>query len=146
MQNVFGEWGLAEWPEVSPRGVRDKAYLVLRREGKPLHFSDITEHINEAEFSNRKAYVQTVHNELIKDERFVLVGRGLYALTDWGYTPGTVRDILVEVLKSQGPLTKEQVLEETLKKRHVRPNTIILNLQNGDMFSRGEDGRYALAS
>ncbi|MDP3963371.1 MAG: sigma factor-like helix-turn-helix DNA-binding protein [bacterium] len=145
MPNVFGEWGLAEWPEVSPRGVRDKAYLVLRREAKPLHFSDITDHINEAGFSNRKAYVQTVHNELIKDNRFVLVGRGLYALTDWGYSPGTVRDILLEIIKSRGPLTRDEILEETLKRRMVRPNTIILNLQNGTMFTRLQDGRYALA-
>ncbi|MDO8558176.1 MAG: sigma factor-like helix-turn-helix DNA-binding protein [bacterium] len=144
--NVFGQFGLTQWPEITPAGVRDKAYLVMRREGKPLHFSGITERINQAKFSDRKAYVQTVHNELIKDKRFVLVGRGLYALSEWGYTPGTVRDVLAEVLKEKGPLTKEEVVEETLKRRMVRPNTIVLNLQNPKFFIRVEGGKYALAN
>ncbi len=144
-RNVFGEYGLSEWPEVTPAGVRDKAYLVMRKESKPLHFSGITDRINQANFSDRKAYVQTVHNELIKDKRFVLVGRGLYALSEWGYTPGTVRDVLAEVLKEKGPLTKEEVVEETLKRRMVRPNTIVLNLQNPKFFIRVEGGKYALA-
>lgn len=144
-QNVFGEYGLAEWPEVRPVGVRDKAYLVMRREEKPLHFSDITSRINEAHFSPRKAYVQTVHNELIKDKRFVLVGRGLYALEEWGYAPGTVRDVIAGVLKEKGALTREEVLEEVLKRRMVKPNTIVLNLQNPKIFIRVDGGKYALA-
>ena len=144
--NVFGEYGLAEWPEVSPRGVRDRAYLVVHRNKKPLHFSEIADLINEAKFTDRRAYVQTVHNELIKDKRFVLVGRGLYALSEWGYAPGTVREVLKQVLQDRGPLTKDEVLAETLKRRVVRPNTILLNLQTSDAFTKLEDGRYALAA
>jgi hypothetical protein len=143
-QNVFGEYGLADWPEIFPRGVRDKAYLVMRREKKPLHFSDITERINDAKFSQRKAYVQTVHNELIKDKRFVLVGRGLYALAEWGYAPGTVKDVLVTILRERGPMTKDEILQETMKRRLVRPNTVILNLQNPKLFTRIDGGRYSV--
>ena len=143
--NVFNEYGLTEWPEVSPRGVRDRAYLVVRRSQKPRHFSEISDLINQAKFTSRRAYVQTVHNELIKDKRFVLVGRGLYALSEWGYTPGTVREVLKQVLQDRGPLTKDEVLAETLKRRVVRPNTILLNLQTSDAFTKLEDGRYTLA-
>src|SRR3989338_8041463 len=99
-KNIFGEVGLVSWPSVKPRGVRDKAYLVVKRDGKPKHFRDIAKLINSTGFSNRKANVQTVHNELIKDSRFVLVGRGTYGLTEWGYKAGTVKDVLVDLLRS----------------------------------------------
>src|SRR3989338_8478409 len=85
-QNIFGQVGLVSWPDVKPRGVKDKAYLVLKRTNSPKHFGEIARLINDASFSNKKANVQTVHNELIKDSRFVLVGRGMYALSEWGYS------------------------------------------------------------
>ena len=74
-KNVYGDIGLTYWPEISPRGVRDKAYLILKRESKPSHFTEITNLINKANFSSRLAFSQTVHNELIKDERFILIGQ-----------------------------------------------------------------------
>src|ERR1019366_4963517 len=40
-----GKWGLITWPEVNPKSIRDKTYLVLSHHGKPLHFSDIASHI-----------------------------------------------------------------------------------------------------
>lgn len=83
LQNVFGEFGLSGWPEITPAGVRDKAYIVLKRAKKPLHFKEITNLINQANFSDgRQAYSPTVHNELIRDPRFVLEGRGVYFLRD----------------------------------------------------------------
>jgi len=82
-QNVFGQFGLINWPEITPRGVKDKAYIILKREQKPVHFRKITELINQINFSDsRKAYVNTVHNELIKDPRFSLEGRGVYGLSN----------------------------------------------------------------
>lgn len=141
-QNAFGEWGLADWAEVSPRGVRDKAYLVMKRVQKPMHFTQVAEEINKSGFSARVALPQTVHNELIKDERFVLVGRGLYGLKDWGYEAGTVKDVIKSVLSANGPLTREEVIKQVLSKRVVKPSTIILNL-NG--FKKKDGNRYHLA-
>ncbi len=144
-QNPFGEWGLMSSPEVSPRGVKDKAYLVFKKEKKPLHFTEVAELINKTVFSDRKAHPQTVHNELIKDERFVLVGRGTYALSDWGYEPGTVRDVLVSVLKNSGKgLTKDEIVKTVQSKRLVKENTILLNLQNRKVFKKTEDQRFTL--
>src|SRR3989344_6091696 len=91
--NIFNEIGLTEWAEIKPKGVRDKAYLVLKKEKAPKHFTEIAKLINVATFSSKKANIQTVHNELIKDQRFVLVGRGMYGLSEWGYQPGTVKDV-----------------------------------------------------
>ncbi len=144
-KNTFGQIGLAIWPEIRPRGVRDKAFLVLKRDGQPKHFREITQMINMAGFSNRKANVQTVHNELIKDKRFVLVGRGMYALTEWGFKAGTVKDVLVDILKSAGsPLHKDEIVAKVLSHRMVKENTIILNLQDSKTFSKGENGTFAL--
>lgn len=140
--NIFGEWGLSDWPEVSPRGVKDKAYLIMKRIQKPLHFSAVAEEINKISFSGRTALPQTVHNELIKDKRFVLVGRGLYALKDWGYEAGTVRDVIKSVLAANGPMTRDEVVKAVLDKRVVKPGTVILNLNS---FKKSDDSKYHLA-
>lgn len=145
-QNPFGEWGLVSSPEISPRGVKDKAYLIFKKEKKPLHFTEVADLINKTVFDGRKAHPQTIHNELIKDERFVLVGRGTYALSGWGYEPGTVRDVLVSVLKNSGNgLTKEEIVRTVQSKRLVKENTILLNLQNRKVFKKTDDHRFTLA-
>ena len=141
-KNSFEEWGLEAWPEITPRGVKDKAFLIMKRNQKPMHFTEVAEAINKSAFSNRVALPQTVHNELIKDGRFVLVGRGLYALKDWGYEAGTVKDVIRSVLTANGPLTREEVIKQVLSKRVVKPSTIVLNL-NG--FKKKEGNRYHLA-
>ncbi|KKS44460.1 hypothetical protein A2567_00295 [Candidatus Azambacteria bacterium RIFOXYD1_FULL_42_11] len=145
-QNPFGQWGPVHSPEISPKGVKDKAFLVFKKEKKPLHFNEVAELINKLVFSDRKAHPQTVHNELIKDPRFVLVGRGTYALADWGYEPGTVRDVLVSVLKSSpGGLTKNEIIKTVQSKRLVKENTILLNLQNKKFFKKAENERFILS-
>ncbi|MBI4709259.1 MAG: hypothetical protein HY764_03595 [Candidatus Portnoybacteria bacterium] len=144
-QNSFGDFGLAHWPEISPRGVKDKAYLVFKKENRPLHFSEVTELINKSLPQNKPAYVQTVHNELIKDPRFVLIGRGIYALSEWGYNPGTVVEVIKQVLKEKGPLLKEEILKNVLAKRLIKENTVLINLQNRKFFKRLEDGRFSIA-
>ena len=145
-KNNFGEIGLIDWPEISPQGVKDKAYLVLRKTNEPLHFTEITDLINKWGFAKRPAYVQTVHNELIKDPRFVLVGRGTYALADWGYESGTVEELIEKILKnSKKPLTKKEILDKVLAQRRVKPNTIVLNLQRSPKFAKLGDGKYAIA-
>lgn len=144
-----GELGLKHWPEIKPRGVRDRAFLVLRQEGDPLHFNNVTKKINE-KFPKCKgnekveALPQTVHNELIKDERFVLVGRGIYALKDWGYKEGTVKDIIAQVLDEHGSLSRDEIVDKVLDQRVVKENTVLLNLQNEDRFEKNSDGNYTL--
>ena len=144
-RTVFNQWGLAQWAETSPRGVADKAFAVLRHKGKPAHFREITSLINEIGFDAKKANPQTVHNELIKDSRFVLVGRGLYALTEWGYMTGTVGDVLETILREEKtPLTKEELIEKVSAQRLVKKNTILLSLQNTKRFTKDEHQRYSL--
>ncbi len=144
-KNIFGEIGLASWAEIKPSGVKDKAYLVLKKENNPKHFSEIAKLINTAGFSGKKANVQTVHNELIKDGRFVLVGRGIYALSEWGYKAGTVRDVLIDILKrSSKPMLKSAILTKVMSERMVKENTILLNLQDSKTFTKQKDGTYTL--
>ncbi len=144
-ENIFGEMGLTHWSEISPRGTKDKAYLVLKKKGEPRHFVDIAELINKANFSSRKAFSQTVHNELIKDDRFVLVGRGTYALKEWGYQPGIVKDVIADILsQAKKPLSKDEIVSAVLEKRRVKPNTVIINLQNNKEFEKLNNGTYRL--
>jgi DNA-directed RNA polymerase delta subunit len=148
MRSWDGKWGLRAWPDVNPRGIRDKAYLVLKRHEKPLHFTQVSKLIEEfqGEFlqnKGKKVLPQTVHNELIKDQRFVLVGRGTYALSDWGYEPGTVKDVIISLLKGNGAhMVKEEIMEKTLSQRQVKESTVDLNLQDKSVFMRDPQGRY----
>lgn len=142
-QNPLGEWGLVASPNVRAKGIRDFAYLAVRRHGSPMHFREVAEAI-ETLFA-RKAHVATCHNELIKDKRFVLVGRGLYALTEWGYSAGVVKDILREILKEHGPLTSAEIIERVRKERYVKDNTIVVNLQDRALFRKLPDGQYTIA-
>jgi len=82
-QNKYGEWGMAGSEEIKPKTVNDKIYLILKHEGKPLHFTEIAKKINEIKFDKKTANAATVHNELILDNRYVLVNRGTYGLKDW---------------------------------------------------------------
>jgi len=141
-KNPLGEWGHAASPNVKTKGVRDYAYLAVKKHGSPLHFREVAELIEK--MFNRKAHIATTHNELIKDNRFVLVGRGMYALKEWGYTQGVVRDVIREMLREKGPMTKDEIIEKVLKERHVKPGTIVVNLQNQKYFKRGKDGKFSL--
>ena len=130
-RNVFGKWGLLHWSDIAPKGMREKAYLVLREQGEPMYFRDIAEAINRHGLTkgSRVAHPQTVHNELIKDQRCVLVGRGYYALAAWGYRDGTVRDVLEEILRASAvPIRREEILRRVLEKRRVKKSTVMINL------------------
>lgn len=135
----FGEYGLASWPEISLRGVRDKAYLILKKEGRPLHFRELARLIEGV--LETPIQINTLHNELIKDENFVLVGRGIYALQEWGYKEGTVREVIREILKERGELSKEEILNRVREQRMVKESTIVLNLQ---YFQKTKEGKYTL--
>ncbi|MDO8486594.1 MAG: HTH domain-containing protein [Candidatus Staskawiczbacteria bacterium] len=146
-ENKEGKIGLIDWPEIKPRGVRDKAFLVFKKHQKPLHFTRVAEMIDELEYNlpNKKTYPQTVHNELIKDARFVLVGRGTYALQEWGYSPGTIRDVITKVLGERNEaLHKDDVVKEVLSQRLVAKNTVLMNLNNKKYFQKNEEGKYSL--
>lgn len=143
-KNVFNEVGLTTWSEIKPRGVRDKSYLVLKKEGKPKHFREITQLINTANFGTRKAHIQTVHNELIKDGRFVLVGRGIYGLAEWGYEPGTVKEVIASLLRKEGPQSKDKIIAHVMSSRMVKPNTVVLGMQDKKLFSETSEGHIAL--
>ena len=144
-QNKEGKYGLVHWPEIKPRGVKDKAFLVFKKEQKPLHFRKIAELIDGLEYNlpSQKAHAQTVHNELIKDKRFVLVGRGTYALAEWGYVPGTIKDVIHKVLKEKQHLvSQEDIVKEVLSQRLVARNTVLINLNNKKYFQKNSEGRY----
>jgi hypothetical protein len=141
-RNPLGDWGPADSPNVRVKGIRDYAYLAVKRHGSPMHFKEVATVIRE--LFNHNAHVATTHNELIKDERFVLVGRGLYALTEWGYTAGVVKDVLREILAKEGPLTKDELIDRVRKERYVKDNTIVVNLQDANLFRRLANGAYTL--
>ena len=144
MAELGNSWGLSNWPEVNPKSIRDKVYLVLKRNTRPMHFSEIAKRLDEVQANPKSVTTQAVHNELIKDKRFVLIGRGIYALAEWGYQAGTVADIIEEILKEESPLTKDEIVRRVLLRRQVKVTTIALNLQEKPQFERVAKATYQL--
>ncbi len=146
LATLNNRWGLVKWPMVNPKNIRDKIYVILHENGKPLHFNDIAAAIKDSTFKRKDVTTQAIHNELIKDKRFVLIGRGIYALKEWGYEKGTVADVISEVLRKEGgPLHRDEIVKRVLKSRHVKETTILLNLQGKAQFKRVAKATYSLA-
>lgn len=145
LATLNGVWGLNRWPTVNPKNIRDKIYVILSENGKPMHFADIAKSIKDSDFKRKDVTTQAIHNELIKDARFVLIGRGIYALKEWGYAQGTVADVIADVLKKEGgPLHRDEIVKRVLKSRHVKETTILLNLQGKPQFKRVAKATYEL--
>ena len=141
-KNPLGEWGKADSKNVKTRGVKDYAYLMMRNHGSPMHFREVAQAISKT--FNKKCHSATCHNELIKDPRFVIVGRGIYGLKEWGYKEGVVRDVIADILKKEGSMGKEEVVDRVMKERYVKRNTILVNLQNPKYFKKNKDGKYSV--
>ncbi len=140
-------WGLQKWPTVNPKNIRDKIFVILNTNNKPMHFADIAKSIKDSSFKRNNVTTQAIHNELIKDSRFVLVGRGIYALSSWGYERGTVSDIIEKVLKdSPIPLHRDEIVRRVLKDRQVKETTVLLNLQSKPQFKRVAKATYTFKS
>jgi DNA-binding phage protein len=141
-----GRWGLVKWPMVNPKNIRDKIYVILHDNKKPMHFNEISEAIKGSNLKRKDVTTQAIHNELIKDPRFVLIGRGIYALKEWGYKKGTVADVIAEVLRKEGgPLHRDEIVRRVLKSRQVKETTILLNLQGKPQFKRVAKATYDIA-
>lgn len=146
LATLNNRWGLIKWPMVNPKNIRDKIYVILYESGKHMHFNEIAASIKGSEFKRKDVTTQAIHNELIKDKRFVLIGRGIYALKEWGYKKGTVADVVAEILRKNGaPMHRDDIVKEVLKSRHVKETTILLNLQGKPQFKRVAKATYALA-
>lgn len=145
IQNYEGDLGLHTWPEFNPKTVRDKIYYILRKNQSPMHFSEIGRAIANEKFDHKKVVLATIHNELIADSRFVLIGRGIYALREWGYKSGTVKQIIEQVLKkSGGAMTLNDIYAEVSKQRQVRKNTVLINLQTQKDFKKLTGDKFIL--
>ncbi len=146
LATLNNRWGLIKWPTVNPKNIRDKIYVILYENGKHMHFNEISEEIKKSDFKRKDVTTQAIHNELIKDSRFVLVGRGIYALKEWGYKQGTVSDVITDVLTKAGePLHRDEIVKRVLKDRYVKETTILLNLQGKKQFKRVAKATYTLA-
>lgn len=146
LASLNGLWGLTKWPTVNPRNIRDKIFVVLESKKEPMHFSEIAKAISSSDFRRKNVTIQAIHNELIKDARFVLIGRGIYALSSWGYAKGTVADIITNILKEANePLTREEIVKRVLRARKVKETTVLLNLQNKELFTKVGKDSYKIA-
>ena len=127
--------GLEKWKILNPATLKDKAIYSLKKAREPMHFMDIANAITE--YFGETVKISTIHNELIRNEEFILIGRGIYVLKEWGYKEGTVLDVILDIFKkNDGPLSTEEITEKVLKIRQVKKTTIYMNLQNKEYIER----------
>ncbi len=141
-ENPLGELGLINWKTIVPKRMSDKIYLVMKNLGRPLHFREITEEINKMNFDKKIAHPATIHNELILDDKYILIGRGIYGLKKWGYEPGRVSDVVKKILKAEGPMSKEELIEKVSQKKLVKKSTINLAIINDPAVQKDKNGKY----
>jgi transcriptional regulator with XRE-family HTH domain len=144
--NPLGELGLTNWKSIIPKRMSDKIKLVMKNLEKPLHFRDIADEINKMNFDKKIAHPATIHNELILDDDYILVGRGIYALKKWGYEAGKVSDVVEKIIKKEGPMTKKELIDQVLEKKLVKRTTINLAIINNKNIQKNKDGKYYLSS
>ena len=137
---------LTKWRHVNPKTLYDKIFFVLRKQKSPLHFSEITNKIIDKKFDNKSVSQQAVHNELINRTDFILVGRGVYALAEWGYKEGTVTQVIQDILQTEGPQSYEQLLDSVLQRRKVKQITVQININNKKLFARDHNDVVSLMS
>lgn len=140
--NLLGQWGFSNWPAIATSITKEKAHLILKKKGQPLHFRKIANLIKEY-WPEKKIILQTVHNELIKDSRFALVGRGVYGLCEWGFIKSSVKKILWDFLKkADRPLDKKEILEYIMKIKKVNVATISVCLADRRRFQKTDQEKY----
>lgn len=141
-----GKVGLATFADVWPKTIKLKIVYVMKKINKPIHFQELPAKIMEW-FPDKPVKVTTVHNELVKhNQTFVNIGLGLYALREWGFEGGLVKDIIVRIFeKFKRPMSVKEISKELLKEKMVSPNTVLLNLQKyKDLFRRVDKWVYEL--
>ncbi|MDD3284947.1 MAG: sigma factor-like helix-turn-helix DNA-binding protein [Patescibacteria group bacterium] len=141
-ENPLGDLGLSDWKSIIPKRMSDKIYLIMKNLNKPLHFKDIADEINKMNFDKKIAHPATIHNELILDDKYVLVGRGIYALKKWGYEPGKVTEVVEKVLKENGPMSKDELIKKVSEKKLVKKTTINLAIINNKNVKKNKEGKY----
>lgn len=135
--------GLSKWKILNPKTLKDKAIYVMKKEKAPMHFVDIANKITDILWEAVK--VNTIHNELIRNREFVLIGRWIYALKEYWFTPWTVLDVIVDILKKKWEaMNTEEIIKDVLKIRKVKPTTIYMNLQNKNTIERVWRNYYQL--
>lgn len=135
--------GLTKWKILNPSTLKDKAVYIFKKEKRPMHFVDLSNAISN--YFGEAVKVATIHNELIRNNEFVLIGRGIYVLKEWGYKPGTVLDVIIDIFgKEKKPLSTEDIITKVLKTRKVKTSTIYMNLQNKQQIERVGRNLYQL--
>ncbi len=138
--------GLRSWAHINPQNVREKIFYILHRETKPLHFRMIAKKMEEYAFDKKRVNKHTIHNELIRNENLIHVGRGVYALKEWGYEKGSVKDIIVNILKREHrPITKNELIEAVQKQRLVKESTVLLNFKELEGIERIGRNHYQMS-
>ena len=146
LATLNGLYGLANWPAVNPKNIRDKIYFILNKHGSPMHYTDIDRAIKSSDFKRKDVTTQAIHNELIKDSRFVLIGRGIYALEAWGYVRGTVADAITRTLNENGgQMERDELIKKVMRTKQVKETTVLLNLQNRKLFQKIGKSVFTLA-
>lgn len=135
--------GLTKWKILNPSTLKDKAIYIYKKEKNPIHFVELANKISN--YFGEPVKVATIHNELIRNNEFVLIGRGIYVLKAWGYKPGTVLDVIMDIFgKAKTPLSTEEIIARVLKTRRVKTSTIYMNLQNKQQIERVGRNMYQL--
>jgi len=137
--------GLISDRSINPKTVSDKVLYILEETKQPMHFAEIAEAIGKRRFDKKSINKSTVHNELIANDKFVLIGRGIYAMKKWGYRDGTLEEMIIEFLKNKNvPQKTSDIIDYIGRERTVKRNTILVNLAKSKLIEKSKSGSYTV--
>lgn len=130
----------------SKKTIKEAALEILKEEGKPLHYKDLTKRIIPLCNFTGKTPHESVRSLIGTDERFKRVAEGVYALTEWvGYPVARfAKDIAFEKLKARNEwMLRKKLGMEIRKERdfYGTPIQIVRNVMRTDTrFILSADG------
>jgi len=129
------------------KGWVDLMVRVLEEEQMPLHFTEITNKVNDLMSNTRRQLdVRRAHSVLIESEAFAHSGiHGTYGLTSWGLRKDTTPELVEECLRKAGfPLHWKQIYNYVSKYKDSKQESITSVLETNRMFKKIESGIYGL--
>jgi hypothetical protein len=125
---------------------KEAALSVLKDEGKPMHWSTISERA--CQISHRNRFILASIYTALRDhpDLFFRVAPGTYALTEWGFKrSGKYSDIIASILKSQKEALPAEVIHQKVEDvRPVKQSTLTMLLNLNPRFYQSLEKTYGL--
>lgn len=117
----------------------DDIVIVLREHGKPLHYSEIAERVNQRLPDDQQTTAHNIHAQIGRmTDIFIRVGHGVFGLAEWGLVQdNNIANAAYRILtEAGGALHIEELTDRVLETWHVRRTSVKAAIDLDDRFEQ----------